>query len=143
MRKSQRGSNLLLSLCGTGSIKGGGTLASLAVLLLLFFFPSFSIYLFILSLLTGVVLTWNMADRSWIVLDEACGMSLALVFLKKNPWLYLSAFLLFRVFDIWKPPFLKKLEKLKGGIMWDDVVAVAIAGILTSTGEVIWRHLYL
>jgi phosphatidylglycerophosphatase A len=41
----------------------------------------------------------------------------------------LAAFILFRVFDIWKPPPLRRLERIPGGagIMLDDVGAGAYA----------------
>ena len=46
-------------------------------------------------------------------------------------WIYtLAAFILFRFFDIYKPFFIKRMEKLKGGwgVMMDDV----LAGIYTN-----------
>ena len=64
-------------------------------------------------------------DAGQIVIDEACGMILALAFLPCKPWIIIAGFLLFRLFDIIKPPPIKSLEKLSGslGIMLDDIMA--------------------
>jgi len=59
------------------------------------------------------------------VIDEVCGMAIALLFLKRSLLLFALAFILFRLFDIYKPCFIKIFEKPKGGmgIMLDDVAA--------------------
>ena len=64
-------------------------------------------------------------DPGGIVWDEFIGMWIALLWLPSLIWL-LPAFLLFRLFDIWKPwPVCVADEKLAGGygIMLDDVLA--------------------
>ena len=69
-------------------------------------------------------------DPSKIVIDEVVGMWISLWALPTG-WIYiLAAFILFRFFDIYKPLFIRKLEKLKGGwgVMMDDV----LAGIYTN-----------
>lgn len=69
-------------------------------------------------------------DPSRIVIDEIVGMWISLLALPSG-WLYmLAAFILFRFFDIYKPLYIKRMEKLKGGwgIMMDDV----LAGIYTN-----------
>ena len=40
-------------------------------------------------------------------------------------WAYLAAFLLFRLFDIWKPLGAREAQRLKGGlgVVADDVIA--------------------
>ena len=55
---------------------------------------------------------------------------------------YLAAFALFRLFDIWKPPPVRQLEALPGGlgINVDDVMAgVYAALVLFAAG---WFNLY-
>ena len=49
-------------------------------------------------------------------------------------WSVLSAFLFFRLFDIWKPYPIRRLEALESGlgIMADDIVAGAYALIVNS-----------
>ena len=97
-------------------------------------------------------------DEKWIVIDELVGVWLAMSILcYGNPslwltidksadiWLTMStlwheghfahimlAFVLFRVFDIWKPSIIGRVDKkLKGGlgVVLDDVAAGIVAGI--------------
>jgi phosphatidylglycerophosphatase A len=73
---------------------------------------------------TKVELQWG-HDSNRIVVDEWLGMSVAL-FLIPFTWVnYLLAFLLFRFFDIFKPLYIRKAEKLTGGwgVMADDLLA--------------------
>jgi phosphatidylglycerophosphatase A len=71
-------------------------------------------------------------DPSVVVIDEAAGMWFALAFLPKTWIVALAAFLLFRVFDIFKPQPAKYFDRMKGagGIMMDDVVAGIYANIV-------------
>ena len=77
-------------------------------------------------------------DPSSVVVDEFCGMWLALV--ATNPSLLTAAvaFAAFRVLDIAKPPPIRQLERLPGGygIMADDLAAGAIVrvGVLLIAG---------
>ncbi len=68
-------------------------------------------------------------DPSQVVIDEVAGQMIALLFVPLT-WKYLLASLiLFRAFDIVKPPPVRQLEKLPGGwgIMLDDVAAGLLA----------------
>ena len=73
-------------------------------------------------------------DPPECVLDEVAGQWFALVpvavYERSNWRLFAVAFLLFRLFDIWKPWPVAAAEKLPGGIgiMMDDVVAGLFAG---------------
>jgi phosphatidylglycerophosphatase A len=70
-------------------------------------------------------------DPGWIVVDEAAGQALALTFAAS--WLgVLIAFALFRLFDIAKPGAVGWADRQPGpfGVMADDLVAGAMAGIL-------------
>jgi phosphatidylglycerophosphatase A len=71
-------------------------------------------------------------DSKMIVIDEACGMLLALFFVPVNPYSVILGFFLFRIFDILKPPPAKRMEKLTGalGIMFDDIVAALYTNII-------------
>jgi phosphatidylglycerophosphatase A len=77
-------------------------------------------------------------DPGKVVVDEVAGQLIALLplFPRLDPgWLsILSAFLLFRLFDIVKPYPARRLEGLEAGlgIMADDVVAGAYAAVATS-----------
>ncbi len=68
-------------------------------------------------------------DPQIVVLDEMVGMAISLLFLPKNWILFVIAFILFRIFDIAKPPPVQQSQKLKGGwgIMLDDVLAGSYA----------------
>ncbi len=76
-------------------------------------------------------------DPSECVLDEVAGQWLALLpvplIARSDHWLaYVLAFLMFRLFDIWKPWPVWWAERLPGGtgIMADDVFAGVYAGLL-------------
>jgi phosphatidylglycerophosphatase A len=77
-----------------------------------------------------VVQRTGIDDPSEIVVDEVVGQWLTLLALPPDPLLYGLAFLLFRVFDIFKPwPIGMVEQRFKGGlgVMADDVAAAAIA----------------
>ena len=64
-------------------------------------------------------------DAKPIVIDEVVGQSLALLLVPHSAWAFLAAFLLFRLFDIWKPLGARESQDLPGGwgIIADDVIA--------------------
>jgi len=64
-------------------------------------------------------------DPSVVIIDEIVGMGISLVFLPKDWRLFVIAFILFRIFDIWKPLFIDNIQNVKGGlgIMLDDLLA--------------------
>lgn len=69
-------------------------------------------------------------DLPIIVVDEVAGMLIALIPAGFSPVLWLLAFLLFRVLDIWKPWPIRPIDRhVKGGlgIMVDDIAAGLIA----------------
>ena len=70
-------------------------------------------------------------DPPIVVIDEVVGMWISLLFLPKGIWIAPLAFLFFRIFDIFKPPPARQLERLKNGwgIMLDDVVAGVYANV--------------
>ena len=76
-------------------------------------------------------------DPSIVVIDEVAGQMIALLsgpFWLHTWWSILSAFLLFRLFDIWKPYPIRRLEGLESGlgIMADDVLAGVYALIANT-----------
>ena len=69
-------------------------------------------------------------DPQIIVVDEVVGQGLVLAIAPITPIAYLLAFILFRLFDIYKPwPIYLIDRKMKGavGIMLDDVIAALYA----------------
>jgi phosphatidylglycerophosphatase A len=72
-------------------------------------------------------------DPGCVVVDEVLGQWVALACACRYNWKsYLAAFLLFRLFDIWKPPPVRQLEALPGGIgiVADDLMAGAYAALV-------------
>lgn len=86
--------------------------------------------------------TTGIHDAPEIVIDEVAGMWIAMLpvyLLPANPWLFVAAFVLFRIFDIIKPWPIGWLDKkVSGGfgVMVDDIVAGVFAfigiGILST-----------
>jgi phosphatidylglycerophosphatase A len=64
-------------------------------------------------------------DPSECTVDEVVGTWISLIALPKTLWIIVSAFFLWRILDIIKPPPARNLERLKGGlgIMIDDVIS--------------------
>ncbi len=64
-------------------------------------------------------------DPSCVVIDEVAGQMVAFIAAPPHWKSLLAAFILFRAFDILKPPPLRRLEQIRGGagIMLDDVGA--------------------
>ncbi len=68
----------------------------------------------------------GVSDHGGIVWDEIVAMMLVLTFTINQWQWWLTAFLLFRLFDIWKPFPIRQCDaKLKGGfgVMFDDLLA--------------------
>jgi phosphatidylglycerophosphatase A len=75
-------------------------------------------------------------DPGAVVVDEVVGQMITFLFVPftAGVWMIVSGFLAFRLFDIWKPYPVRRLEALDAGlgIMADDVLAGAYAAILMS-----------
>ena len=135
----------LLSLgLGSGlSPKMPGTMGTVVAVGLYLLMPAvdWKIYLGIVitSLLVGIFLcdytakALNVHDHPGIVWDEIVGYFITMFMVPKS-WLWiLVGFVLFRLFDIWKPwPISIADKRLKGGlgIMLDDVIAGLFALII-------------
>ncbi|MDZ7818104.1 MAG: phosphatidylglycerophosphatase A [Aliarcobacter sp.] len=104
--------------------------------------------LFLLSLLITVIAIKQidiyekevgMHDGKEIVIDELAGMwiTLAICGINSENMIFMAplAFIFFRIFDIWKPSIIGKIDRdVKGGlgVMGDDVLAGIAAGIATA-----------
>lgn len=75
-------------------------------------------------------------DPKWVVIDEACGILVAMALIPPSPQYALLGFVLFRAFDIIKPPPLGALERLPGGmgIVADDIMAGLYTNVLLHIG---------
>lgn len=78
-------------------------------------------------------------DSKEIVIDELAGMWLAFTIAgaTASNWIVLAilSFIFFRLFDIWKPSFIGKIDReVSGGwgVMGDDILAGIVAGISAS-----------
>jgi len=71
-------------------------------------------------------------DPGVIVIDEVAGMLLSVLTLPRTIPVLLTAFVLFRLFDIWKPFPARESQLLTGGlgVMLDDLIAGVYALIL-------------
>lgn len=64
-------------------------------------------------------------DPGAIVIDEVAGMTLSVLLLPLTPAALATAFVLFRLFDIWKPFPARASQRIAGGagVMLDDLIA--------------------
>ena len=71
-------------------------------------------------------------DPGIIVIDEVAGMLLAVILLPRTIPVLITAFVLFRVFDVWKPFPARESQALTGGmgVMVDDLIAGVYALVL-------------
>jgi phosphatidylglycerophosphatase A len=81
-------------------------------------------------------------DSKKIVIDEIASMCLVYAIIRPGNWLMLVlGFVLFRVFDIIKPPPARKIEGFSGAIavMLDDIVAAIYTVVVLSGIHVVLR----
>src|ERR1022692_2669973 len=104
-----------------------GSLAALAIGILLHEFARFTgWHLLLLAAVLFVPATsaptvpsevTGLKDPQIVVADEVMGLWVSLAGARTLNWTsYLAAFALFRLFDIWKPPPVRQLEALPGGL---------------------------
>ncbi len=64
-------------------------------------------------------------DPGEVVIDEFIGQWIGLLLVPAHWGFWLAAFLLFRIFDIWKPLWIDSVQRWPGGwgIMADDILA--------------------
>lgn len=120
-----------------------GTLASLPVVLFSWYLGPLFETLFLLILILVALWASGLSrrligadDPPAVVIDEAAGFLLSL-FLVPHSWVTLTtAFVLFRIFDIWKPFPIRRLEKVGGGagIVLDDLAAGVYANLCLRIG---------
>ena len=138
--------HLLATWFGIGLLRPApGTWGTLAGALLWFFLPNAHTWIWLILPLF-ILLSWYVCaegnkdsdsdDHSSIVIDEVAGILVALAFVPHSALAYFGAFVLFRLFDIWKPWPISWLDKnIKGGfgILLDDLIAGLFAGVILYT----------
>jgi phosphatidylglycerophosphatase A len=129
-----------------------GTAGSAAAALLAFFFFStcpgvntvtVNVILALITIAVGIASSNIVVDAGRygadnkdprpVVIDEFAGYFVTIIGLPAKPLPFAVAFVAFRIFDILKPPPIKRLEHLPRGygIVMDDVLAGIYAAILT------------
>ncbi len=88
---------------------------------------------FFIGLWASIVLVekYNEKDPEYIVVDEIAGFMVTMLAIEPTPVHLALGFVLFRLYDILKPPPIKMFEKLPSGlgVMADDIVAGIYAWI--------------
>ncbi len=142
---------LIATFFGCGRLRPGpGTLASAATVLLWWLISQAAgartqvpaaLLLACLATAVGIPAATRVAresgisDPSFVVIDEVAGQMIALIAAPVRWKTLLAGFILFRAFDIVKPPPLRRLEKIPqgAGIMLDDVGAGLYALAILQT----------
>ena len=139
---------LILTMFGIGNSKyAPGTVASFTTCVIYIFFYSFQVNIFFLISILVLIFIYSVysidvlkknfseTDAKEIVIDEFIGQSIPILtiytFLEKNNLsdfilFTFASFILFRVFDIWKPYPINKIDlnmKNGFGVILDDIVA--------------------
>ena len=154
-----RASWLIATFFGCGRMRPGpGSWASAATVLLWWLIShsagsraqiSIAVLLACLATAVGIPAATRVArasgvkDPSFVVIDEVAGQMIALIAAPVRWKTLLAGFILFRAFDIVKPPPLRLLEKIPrgAGIMLDDVGAGLYAlVILQAALHFGWLH---
>jgi phosphatidylglycerophosphatase A len=119
-----------------------GTLGTLLAIPIYYFLSELSFPLYELTLITFFFLSswisekaenyFGKKDDPRIVIDEMMGFFIAMLWVTKTPFFILVGFILFRVFDIFKPFPIRRFEKVRGGfgVVLDDVMAGIYANII-------------
>lgn len=148
--------NQIEKLVGSGFYTGyiplaSGTFGSIAALLI-YFIPNFEKpYVIIPAILIAVV--WGIRigtkfehvygkDPTECTIDEIAGMWISLLFLPKDIFIALIAFVVWRTMDIIKPFPARKSESLNGGlgIMMDDIISAIFSLIIVHLILVIFSE---
>lgn len=130
--------------------KGPGTVGALVGILIFLLVNQLPLYLHFILLIIYLFFSFKTTeiaikffkktDPPQVNCDEILGMWIALIFFDVNLKTLITGFILFRIFDIWKPFPIKYFEKMGGaiGVLSDDI----IAGLIAKGGIwLIWRYL--
>ncbi len=120
-----------------------GSLAAIPLIMIVWHLaPIAQIIFWLLILLISIPATvhshkiFNKKDPNSIVIDEVLGMAVATFTISSNPIMLPVAFLLFRFFDILKPPPIRQIDKLSQKktdpvsaifVIFDDLLAGLMA----------------
>ena len=122
-----------------------GTIGTLPAALLVWLVPMSiegHIALTVAITIVGIIASDNVEavlgkkDPGCVVIDEVAGYMVAMAFVPPTTVNVIIAFFVFRFFDILKPPPIRQLDRMKGGlgIMLDDLAA----GLATNIVLQVW-----
>lgn len=144
------------SCSGTGYIKGGGTVAALLTCIAWWLLQQdgiFNRWMIVVTVAVCIIGVWSsdVVEKDWgkdssrVVIDEVAGMCISLLFIPPTIQWIIVALLLFRFFDIVKPLYIRRSEKLRGGwgVMMDDIIAGIYSNVVLQLIILIkaWQHL--
>lgn len=127
-----------------------GTLVAIPMAIALRAYASDAVYLLVVAAFLGIGV-WAAAvagrnlgvpDHGAIVWDEVVAFLLVLFFVDGDGVAVALAFLLFRLFDIVKPPPIRQLDAaLKNGfgVMLDDLLAAGYTLLVLALGRRVWE----
>ena len=146
-----------LSLFGVGLLpKAPGTAASLVTAIIVYLaLPYTTPFLLSIIVITLTVLSVNLIrlyvpsphDRKWIVIDELIGTittySIIGIFEKLNLTNLVAGLILFRLFDIYKPLIIKRVDQSNTpfSVIFDDILAGFFSAIIWICIIQIFPHL--
>lgn len=144
---------LIASCLGIGYIKGGGTITALLCCIPWYFAQtvgSFEMIALVVTVAVTALGVWTAAgvekdwgkDSSRVVIDEAAGMMISLLFVPVTLSYVATGFIVFRLLDITKPLLIRKTESLPGGwgVMMDDMIAGLYTNVLLHT--IMWLNVF-
>jgi phosphatidylglycerophosphatase A len=124
-----------------------GSFVTLVALWLLPFTPTALLASIVAVTAVGIWAGWRVEwllganDPGVVVIDEVAGMLLSVFLLPRTVPVLLTAFVLFRVFDVWKPFPIRQSQALPGGlgIMVDDLLAGLYTLIVMTSARAIFN----
>ena len=133
---------MLASVFGAGYAPvASGTVGSFVTVVAIWLLPLTPLRIAVALVVVTVVGVWagsrvervlGRKDPGIIVIDEVAGMLLSVILLPRTIPVLVTAFLLFRLLDIWKPFPARESQILTGGVgvMVDDLIAGVYALVL-------------
>ncbi len=144
---------LIAGCLGIGYIKGGGTITAALICVPWYISQRTTLYEWLALAITVIVTAlgiwaaqrvekyWG-KDSSRVVIDEAAGMMISLLFVPVTIPYVITGFVLFRLLDITKPLLIRRTELLPGGwgVMMDDILAGVYTNLLLHT--IMWLNVF-
>ena len=133
---------MLASVFGAGYAPvASGTVGSFVIVVAIWLLPLTPLRIAVALVVVTLIGIWagsrverllGKKDPGVIVIDEVAGMLLSVILLPPTIPVLVTAFLLFRLFDIWKPFPARESQVLTGGVgvMVDDLIAGVYALVL-------------